>query len=1174
MRKTLVLTAGLLAGCVASSFAMKSNLVDRSDMTEWQSLLQLDQGGAVGAHPDTAYFGGGGSGNGSVVRGGIWNFEASSGETPETFVDGDPVGNQFRDGWTFDDRSARVGPSATGAPHFNAAGVYDFNYDATHDGGLRPGGYAHRATTHANNGNNDGPDPIGGSWTLWIGTNLFLNPENCGWGRTWGGGDGWNQGIRKAIPIAAGNLGAQYDISILHRYCVESGFDTCWVEVSFDGLFWDQVGDSGFPNGIFNPIAPANGVVGPQTDVVNLVTWPTNAAGTLHVRFRYGADAFFSDQGDGGTLGFIWQLDNLQLLRNGVAVAGELTNFETNYNGWQVTSTEGYDFAITTDPNRPAGRIVSLSTLACPPIVDCPESCGIENRILMFADKDDCDLVDDFMDSYITSRPFAIGGPTLPDLDGDAGRLIRFDLYTDGGAGTFETGNAFCFVFWPFNANRCPFTPTAGNPGAGTTFNWSQTSTATCDFFAQGTGTDCIDNGIDDISAAVPADADSIVLHVGAFSQCRSEATCDVNDNGAPVYDNLQMGVYDPQGVTVAAGTMDRYSDHYPTANGSFLTQTARMDGAHNFPSQLGIENPIRFVRADTAACTVGGAATAVFLRFAVERGNCQPNLNHPFFVAYPPTAPGTFPNNLTWHAARMDTARSQGGGGNVPGAYMTCFHESDPRNGTFWTAAGPTETCDDILPDGLFTAGTNVYYFYEARNSNTNAVIGTFPSGRNGLPTKTTGNFKDLWLQSNVLPRLAAACDGTQANNVLVVSDYQTTAFPGRGTQQRERLVSTLSSLGLQFDLYDTQGTNFTSQYNTIGRREDRPTQAPRPPHNGATDAMLNNYDCIWYQGGLLKSGVTLSDTRTVSFFGGQPSKDQQALGTWITGCSAAENRLLVLEGIGWASDIDVNTTNGASFLTNRGVDVLADDYAQDLAANDLRRCARIVGQGPGAGFDGEILGSGCPDNLDIDVIAAISGGEAVANFVESLEDGDDPVNCADDVNRAPWHAIVRRATGTNNCQRSVAMSFSFSELYPLNCTDQCLFDDYIINGENADLVIDLFQWAGCPINPLPIGIGDQTSAPRAVNELYQAQPNPANPSAMIRYTIAQKGQVQLRIFDVSGRLVRTLVDSVQEPAATPYERVWDGMNDQGQKVGSGVFFYQIDAPGFSSSKKLVILK
>jgi hypothetical protein len=66
----------------------------------------------------------------------------------------------------------------------------------------------------------------------------------------------------------------------------------------------------------------------------------------------------------------------------------------------------------------------------------------------------------------------------------------------------------------------------------------------------------------------------------------------------------------------------------------------------------------------------------------------------------------------------------------------------------------------------------------------------------------------------------------------------------------------------------------------------------------------------------------------------------------------------------------------------------------------------------------------------------------------------------------------------------------------------------------------------------------------------------------------------VSLKIFDVSGHLVRTLVDEVREPAADGFEAVWDGTNDGGQKVGSGVFFYQIDAPGFTSSKKLVILK
>ena len=714
----------------------------------------------------------------------------------------------------------------------------------------------------------------------------------------------------------------------------------------------------------------------------------------------------------------------------------------------------------------------------------------------------------------------------------------------------------------------------------GSTFNWSITAFPTCDYFSLGTGVDCTENLRDDISANLPAEADSLTLYVGAFSECRSSVHCDINDNGTPFYDNLKFCVYNPSGGSLSSVTLERYADSFPTTNGSYLTQTARSDGAHSASWHLGSEIPLRYVRSDSAACTMGAPNVAVFLRFAVERGHCQPNLGNPFFAAFPPSVPGTFPNGLIWHAARMDTGRTHGSGINAPGTYMTCFHENDPRNGTIWPPSmpPPLEPCDDILPDNLFTAGTNVYYFFEARNASTGTagIIGTFPSGAGGAPISTAPHHKDLWLQMNVLPELDPNCDGTQANGMLIVSDYQTNGVPGRGTIQRQRLVAALSSLGLEFDVYDTQGTNYTDTYNTIGRREDRQNQAPRPPYNGATTNQLIGYDCIWYQGGLLKSDVTLSDRLTSQIpFGGQPSIDQQKLEAWIQGCTTGNNRLLVLEGIGWASDIDVNTINGPTFLLNRGVDVVANDYLQDLAIDDLRRCARITGQGPGAGFDGEIFGSGCPDELDIDVFVAVNGGVAVANFVESGEGYADPVSCADDQNRAPWHAIVRREAGAGNCQKSVSMSFSFSELYSLNCADECLFEDFSVTGEAADLVIDLFQWSNtCPVNASPIGVEEPAHAPQFMNALYQAQPNPANPSATIRYTIAEKGRVSLRIFDVGGRLVRTLVDEIQEPAEAAFEMVWDGSNDQGQRVGSGVFFYRIDAPGFSAAKKLVILK
>jgi flagellar hook assembly protein FlgD len=54
----------------------------------------------------------------------------------------------------------------------------------------------------------------------------------------------------------------------------------------------------------------------------------------------------------------------------------------------------------------------------------------------------------------------------------------------------------------------------------------------------------------------------------------------------------------------------------------------------------------------------------------------------------------------------------------------------------------------------------------------------------------------------------------------------------------------------------------------------------------------------------------------------------------------------------------------------------------------------------------------------------------------------------------------------------------------------------------------------------------------------------------------------------------VRTLVDQVQEPSTGGYQVTWDGTNDAGVRAGSGVYFYELDSPGFAASKKLVMLE
>jgi flagellar hook assembly protein FlgD len=67
-------------------------------------------------------------------------------------------------------------------------------------------------------------------------------------------------------------------------------------------------------------------------------------------------------------------------------------------------------------------------------------------------------------------------------------------------------------------------------------------------------------------------------------------------------------------------------------------------------------------------------------------------------------------------------------------------------------------------------------------------------------------------------------------------------------------------------------------------------------------------------------------------------------------------------------------------------------------------------------------------------------------------------------------------------------------------------------------------------------------------------------------------KGFVTVRIYDVTGRLVRTLVNEVKDAGA--YSAVWDGRNEGGANVASGIYFYKMETSGFSATKKLVMLR
>jgi hypothetical protein len=88
----------------------------------------------------------------------------------------------------------------------------------------------------------------------------------------------------------------------------------------------------------------------------------------------------------------------------------------------------------------------------------------------------------------------------------------------------------------------------------------------------------------------------------------------------------------------------------------------------------------------------------------------------------------------------------------------------------------------------------------------------------------------------------------------------------------------------------------------------------------------------------------------------------------------------------------------------------------------------------------------------------------------------------------------------------------------------------------------------------------------------LYQNYPNPFNPVTKIGFSIPQKTLVRITIYDAAGRRVRLLADS-SYPAG-PHSIQWDGRNDQGRRVASGVYFYNLDADRTRLSRKMILLR
>jgi hypothetical protein len=105
-----------------------------------------------------------------------------------------------------------------------------------------------------------------------------------------------------------------------------------------------------------------------------------------------------------------------------------------------------------------------------------------------------------------------------------------------------------------------------------------------------------------------------------------------------------------------------------------------------------------------------------------------------------------------------------------------------------------------------------------------------------------------------------------------------------------------------------------------------------------------------------------------------------------------------------------------------------------------------------------------------------------------------------------------------------------------------------------------------------IPTGIEVADNVPGLDIELHQNHPNPFNPSTEITFILPDRMDVDLTVYDVGGRRVRTLIDGTL--TGGPKRITWDGRNTQGTLVASGVYFYTLRAGGEEATKRMTLLK
>lgn len=421
-------------------------------------------------------------------------------------------------------------------------------------------------------------------------------------------------------------------------------------------------------------------------------------------------------------------------------------------------------------------------------------------------------------------------------------------------------------------------------------------------------------------------------------------------------------------------------------------------------------------------------------------------------------------------------------------------------------------------LNDSLFTRGYMVEYYFLAWDANNNSST---------LPRRAD---EGLYFEFTCLP--------TGKSDILFVDD-----FHGRGTFEGNvetywnPTFAAVIAPENQPDRYDVN-----SPSSLVSNGPGSRAYLNQLRYN---DGSQSGYKIIVWDSGNLSSG-TITDGSTLS----DKSDDATMLINWL---DQSENDVgLFVCGDDVAEDLNglpstqalelMSTWCGVNFIHGSYFDLTGGRMADGVVTP---LCVGTVGGIFGSGLEFYAF-AGCPIINQFDVIDATANG-AVALLYPDYES---------DSYAAGIQSVTTNAAGYD----AKTMWFGFSYMY--------LRDTDVATPSVRNTVWnDIYVW----FNGIPNSDITEDEVPKA-NKLSQNFPNPFNPTTTIKFDVRAKGHVSLKIYNVAGQLVKTMVNEVMD--AGSYSKEWTGTNNAGVKVASGVYFYSFEAENFKATKKMVLLR